>query len=198
MRTPWKFLSDLVSRKASEDRAVERITEAPNVLAVEHHRARDEKDADAVVVGQPSGEVEAHLPVPEAEPDEAFPAAGPTSEAEIDDAAATTPPAATEVATGSASSTSAAPVSDADEDEQSRPATSAKQAKNSRRSAVVEPVAPDLEPASPPAVIIKKTADEEMIALDEEIAELRRLLAKKLLLQNAYLKSMLDRYTAGT
>jgi len=158
------------------------------VLAVEHHRARDEKDADAVVVGQPSGEVEAHLPVPEAEPDEAV----------IDDAAATTPPAATEVATGSASSTSAAPVSDADEDEQSRPATSAKQAKNSRRSAVVEPVTPDLEPASPPAVIIKKTADEEMIALDEEIAELRRLLAKKLLLQNAYLKSMLDRYTAGT
>lgn len=203
MRTPWKFLSDLVSRTASEDRVVERTTKAQDLLAVEHHPAQNGQDVETAVVRQPSNEVESRQSVLESKTVEAASAAGPRSEADIVEQTvnpvATSLPLATEVVTGHVPSISSAQVKDANEDEQSRLVTTATQeVDSSNRPAVAEPAATPLKPASPPEAIVKKSVNEEMVALDEEIAELRRLLAEKLMLQNAYLKSMLDRYTAGT
>jgi len=198
MKTPWRFLSGLVSRKAPEDRAADQVSKTPDILAVEHHPGQEEKNAEEAVALQPDDQAETHPSKPETETIDAGSATEPASEADgvAEEAVSveTPTPAETESVPNDAPGIEAPPVLEANEGEPPEPTARAPKAKKSGQPTLVKPVETPLEEARPAEAIVEKTVDHELLALDQEIAELRRLLSEKLVQQNAYLKSMLERY----
>jgi hypothetical protein len=195
MKTPWKFLSNLVSRKPPEDRESERVSKAPDMLAVEHFPAEDEKTIETAAVHQPDEEAGMHSATPEANTDDK--GSADVVEENVDPVETPLSVSAEPAARYEASLTSA-PLTETNTDQSIGSAATAPQARKSVRSALAGTAPAPVEPGNPPEAKIAKTIHEEMLSLDEEIAELRHLLSKKLVLQNAYLKSMLDRYIQET
>lgn len=137
MRTPWKFLSDLVSRTVPKD---PRPAQASVIKDIEHHPAAEDEIAGVA-------------------------------------AYRSTDPA--ESGAGEQTVKSIAGVHDTEI------------AKEDGQGGYAAPVPKE---ATQPQLIVKKTIFQEMTELDEEIVQLRRLLAHKLVAQNAQLRKMLERY----
>ncbi len=201
MKTPWRFLSGLVSRKAADDHAAEQVTKAPDILAVEHHPVQDEKSVEEKVAAQPSSQLGTYPSKADTKTIEAVSAAVAASEADVveEEAAPIDMPSsvATEFVTSNVPSVTSSSVRQAHENERAGPAAAAPNAKNSGEQALSKSEVTLAEKTGPAKAPVEKTAHQEMLMLDQEIAELRRLLSEKLSLQNAYLKSMLDRYTSN-
>ncbi len=195
MKTPWRFLSDLVSRK-SEDRPVEQIAKAPGVVAIEHYPEEEVRPSNAALVEHPVDEGEAN---PAAQEGEATAIALATPVVEGNAIEPSLEPVETDFTAepevpkeDHASETDDA--GDVTEDAYLASAPKATEAKRRGKAALAgSPVGLPDDP-KPEQANVKKTAYDEMIELDQEIAELRRLLSEKLIIQNAQLKALLARY----
>lgn len=194
MKTPWRFLSDLVSRK-SEDRPAEQITKAPAVVAIEHYPEEEVPPSSAVSVENPV-EGETNLAAQEVEATETA-LAVPVVEGDAIDQSLEPVEMDFSAELEAAPREQASEIDDAgDVAEDAALATAPKATATKRRGRAAPAGSPiglpreqELDQSS-----VKKTAYDEMIELDKEIAELRQLLSKKLIIQNAQLKTLLDRY----
>jgi hypothetical protein len=191
MKTPWRFLSDLVSRK-SEDRPAEQITKAPAVVAIEHYPEEEVPPSSAVSVENPVDEGETNLAAQEVEATETALAAPVVEGNAIEQSLEP-------VEMDFAAEPEALPkeqVSEIDDAGDVALATTPKATATKRRGRAAPAASPIGLPREqePDQSSVKKTAYDEMIELDQEILELRQLLSKKLIIQNAQLKTLLDRY----
>ncbi|AYD05269.1 hypothetical protein [Neorhizobium sp. NCHU2750] len=201
MRTPWRFVADLVSRKPKTETLNEREAVAPEAIALEYHPPAEDQsreanpqpvEQDATETAQtavqlsPEGAKAADISSvtsvgdePTERVDIAEPAAAADAPEDSDVTAAAEPGAAP---AQMVSEESAEPAPD-------RPAATGPLAKQDKPT--TEPVgeAP-VTPTGPKSVL------DEMADLDAEVAALRRQLAKKLSEQNAQLRKMLARYDA--
>lgn len=196
MRTPWKFVADLVSRKPKADVTDEQTheTETP---ALEYRPAVEEavesfesaSSEQAAELEQPS-ETEARSSTPELTPQTpAQTEHGGRALTETDPSLAADDAVSKPEVTEGASVADPAIQDETDHlvrtRETARPKKSA-QAK-SKEITVREADASDLADKT-------KTTVQEMAALDAEVAALRRQLSTKLAEQNAQLRKMLERF----
>jgi hypothetical protein len=191
MKTPWRFLSDLVSRK-SEDRPAEQITKAPAVVAIEHYPEEEVPPSSAVSVENPVDEGETNLAAQEVEATETALAAPVVEGNAIEQSLEP-------VEMDFAAEPEALPkeqVSEIDDAGDVALATTPKATATKRRGKAAHAGGQIGLPREqePDQSSVKKTAYDEMVELDQEILELRRLLSEKLIIQNAQLKTLLDRY----
>jgi hypothetical protein len=195
MKTPWRFLSDLVSRK-SEDRPAEQITKAPAVVAIEHYPEEEVPPSSAVSVENPVDEGETNLAAQEVEATETALAAPVVEGNAIEQSLEP-------VEMDFAAEPEALPKEQASEfddagdvAEDAALATAPKATATKRRGKAAHAGGQIGLPREqePDQSSVKKTAYDEMVELDQEILELRRLLSEKLIIQNAQLKTLLDRY----
>jgi hypothetical protein len=191
MRTPWRFVADLVSRKPKPDGHGENPAVAPKTIALEYK------------------------PVPEEETT-VDRAAEPGSEAEVE-ASVVEPDTGSEDTETAASVVADAPAASADGDgpaalltplqaEQEAPASTPTEAAETlvkRAPTRRNKIDPDVEPVvstiqtdevTPAVAAGPKSFTDEMADLDVEVDALRRQLAKKLIEQNAQLRKMLARF----
>ena len=222
MRTPWRFVADLVSRKPQASSVDAGKPASGEIKALEYQPISEAKTAPPPVAEQPIIELDANerepaadkavtLPGSEspgeatkaesAEPEtvgaEAPAAEGPEverSDIEQTDAPNTTP-SVSDVSVDGLVDDDAISLPDPVEPKNSeqKPSKPRRQAKRAPRPASAPADdAPRAANAAPPAA--PRTFFEEMTDLDTEVAELRNQLAKKLVEQNAQLKKMLDRF----
>ena len=194
MRTPWRFVADLVSRKPKAGGNDEVLAVAPDTIALEYKPAIEEPqiNKEATFAAQTAEQAEADVGDAEAVlHSESEPAAGDVTETappigEEAPELAAAPPVPVELVH--------API-EAEEIPTKRAPTRAKKiASGADPVAFVEQAyegGPEPALASAPRSIL-----DEMAELDAEIAELRRQLAKKLVEQNAQLRKMLARFEA--
>jgi hypothetical protein len=202
MRTPWRFISDLVSGKAPEDRAVKQLNTAPNAIAIEHKPASADKGEDPVATDLSFDQPETKDSITQAPEAEAVLETAVASQPDVSEHAVSvieTPPV-TEENIGETETQLSEDVSVVDYVSEDAPVVSkpmeAQTPREKSSGQDVHSMAPASQPAkttSEPA-IVAKSLDDQMEELDEEIAELRRKLSEKLLIQNAQLKKMLARY----
>lgn len=191
MKTPWRFLSDLVSRK-SEDRPLEQITQAPAVIATEHYPEEEVLPSSSVSVEHPVDEGEPNLAAQKVgAKDDAL--AAPVVEGNAIKQSLET------VETNFSAEPEVLPKEQASEiddagDVAIAMAPKATDAKRRGKAALGGSQIGLSHDQEPDQSSIKKTAYDEMVELDQEIAELRRLLSAKLIIQNAQLKTLLERY----
>ena len=197
MRTPWRFVADLVSRKPKQYSHDGSPAGAPKTIALEYKGVTEEEkaslDATAVDGSAESGSealVEASRPKPDTNPTGAGTAASGAA-------------AAPAVTVGGEQPTGLADTQRAEEAppaspgiETAKATTKAAPTQRKRVASIVDPRDPigiALEQA--PAVARGPTSFmDEMADLDVEVAALRRQLAKKLVEQNAQLRKMLARF----
>ncbi|GGG06291.1 MULTISPECIES: hypothetical protein [Rhizobium] len=194
MKTPWRFLSDLVSRK-SEDRPVEQITKASAVVAIEHYPEEEVPPSSAVSVENPV-EAETNLAAQEVEATE-IALAVPVVEGDAIEQSLEPVEMDFSAEPEALPKEQASEFDDAgDVAEDAALATAPKATATKRRGRAAPAASPIGLPREqePDQSSVKKTAYDEMIELDQEILELRQLLSKKLIIQNAQLKTLLDRY----
>jgi hypothetical protein len=184
MRTPWRFVADLVSRKPKPDSHDESPAVTPKTIALEYRPSLEEEHPDiepAVPDRSAESDSEAQVDGGPLEPD-----AG-SSETETAAPVAAEVPA--DLAPLQAEEKSPAPTpTEAAETLVKRPP-----ARRKNINPAVEPVVSvaqtdEVAPAGP------KSFADEMANLDAEVAALRRQLAKKLIEQNAQLRKMLARF----
>lgn len=183
MKTPWRFVADLVSRKPKADASEARVV-AHDLKALPYQPTSEERHPESeATVMDPSDPVVAGTVADN----------GPEP---IVEQSVTPSPESVEAALIPASS-------EVDEDVSSHAATpSAKapvEAVPVRRKTVepaVAPAEPDRQIAdeAPIVATVPKSVTDEMVGLDVEIEELRRQLAKKLTEQNAQMRRMLARF----
>lgn len=201
MRTPWKFFSDLVSRKAPEDQEVESRDKALNVIAIEHRPVEDETIESADLVGstvvQRGTDAGATAPEPlESEPVTPAELASENAEKTV---ALTDVQNAVEIQTANEidrDRSSNPPVSDVAETGPASLTTTAEQVRKKRQgkatAAQLQTTPPKEAHTAKP--VAENTIEGEIVQLDQEISELRRRLCEKLFVQNTQLKRLLDRY----
>jgi len=199
MRTPWRFVADLVSRKPKPNSQDESPAAAPKTIALEYRPAPEEEhpspETPAVAL-VPATVVEETSPAPHADQEPAT-AVGETAPP-IEDDVAEVPVAVAKPAERSApprlEEKSFAPVP----------------ARTETAEALVKPASTrrkKVEPIAEPAVSVNQAGDvvlavaadpksfmDEMADLDAEVDALRRQLARKLVEQNAQLRKMLARF----
>jgi hypothetical protein len=194
MRTPWRFVADLVSRKPKADLAEAQGSDREEIEALEYTPVAEEAvpEVEAVSAGttdraetehEPDLQVAKPIEIPEP------PAIEPKAEIDtiaisqdatppiltaINDAAAPTAPANSGIEAGSGKSLRAA----------------RKPSASSSRSTADAPVATGTTATSEGP----QTFVEEMAALDLEVTALRRQLAEKLKEQNVQLRKMIARF----
>lgn len=196
MRTPWRFVADLVSRKPKSDSHDESPAAVPPAIALEDKPAAEEEqpshnktaDGRSTEFGS-EVQVETNLLEPYAV------ALASETEAPVAQAPA--------VAVG-IEGPAALPTSQQSKEEASVPTqteaaeTQLKRAPARRKK--VKPIAESVASAiqtdefAPPLAVGKKSFADEVANLDAEVAALRRQLAKKLVEQNAQLQKMLARF----
>lgn len=197
MRTPWRFVADLVSRKPKPHSFDESREAEAKTIALEYKPAPkvEQPVIDATTVDRPAEPVsEAQVEASRPEPDTN------SSEAETATSVATDAPA---VAVGDGEPTSLAGTQQAEKTptppprtEASKTTTKAASTRRKRAAPAVEPVIP-IYAASEKAPVVAagpKSFIDEIADLDAEVAALRRQLAKKLVEQNAQLRKMLTRF----
>jgi hypothetical protein len=193
MRTPWKFLSDLVSRKASEDPNSAQDKNAPDLTAIEYHPA-----AENEIAGAADRSIDPAPGAPDAQ-QTVTAATDPAPEPDVSDetviSADGVRDAAIDIAKDSDPSADARPFGDATKDEPvSPPPAKARQTRTSPKPAAAQSAVHVPEESTQPQPVVEKTVLEQIMEVDDEISELRGLLAQKLARQNAQLRKMLERY----
>ena len=196
MRTPWRFVADLVSRKPKAHVTDDNRPHATETPALEYRPAVEEtfesaSSEHAVEVGQPN-EAEAPTSAPDLIP-ETPTETGHTSRA----LTATAPSVAADDTVSKPEAAEGANVADpARQDERDRLVTARKVARpkkaNLPDSNEIEVSKADADASAPADK--PKTIVEEMTALDTEVEILRRQLSIKLSEQNALLRKMLERF----
>jgi hypothetical protein len=196
MKTPWRFLADLVSMKpsvAQEDEA----SENAGIQALEYHPLQEESAAlqsnsEAQDEAQ-NGDLADSAIVPDT-PEAAYvlPDLTQTKSSTSDDLRSSVAFAeeivALDTSHGRADETA---VSDKEPSE-NKPKTGTRRSNKLSQASTPTDTHPRQFPEAAP-VVVKAIAD-EMSELDAEIQDLRKKLAKKLSVQNLYLKQMLNRY----
>ncbi len=197
MRTPWRFVADLVSRKPKPDSHNESPAVAPKTIALEYRPYLEEEHPgiepavpDRSAEADSEAQVGANLPDPD------------TGSTNIETA---TPVAAKAPAAPAGNEEPAALLSSQKPAE--KPAAPAPtQAANAlverapahrnKTKPIVEPVVSvaQTDEVAPAVAAGPKSFADEMANLDVEVAALRRQLAKKLIEQNAQLRKMLARF----
>ncbi|TNM60347.1 hypothetical protein [Aliirhizobium smilacinae] len=196
MRTPWRFVADLVSRKPKAHVTDDNRPHATETPALEYRPAVEEtfesaSSEHAVEVGQPN-EAEAPTSAPDLIPET------PTETGQTGRAlTATAPSVAADDAVLTPAAVESVNVSHvALQDNPDRLVTPRKVARpkkaNSPDSNEIEVSKADADAAAPGGK--PKTIVEEMTALDTEVEILRRQLSIKLAEQNALLRKMLERF----
>jgi hypothetical protein len=199
MRTPWRFVADLVSRKPKAEGNDEVRAVAPDTIALEYKPAAEEphSDEEAIVVAQTAEHAEANV--------EEAKAVLPSDPEPADDDAAETVPSIGQAApeiSGEAPEPTASPpmpVEPVDPPIEAEKAPAKPAPTRAKKIApVAEPVAPagKSDVSAPTIPAGPKSVLDEMAKLDADVAELRRQLAKKLTEQNAQLRKMLSRFDA--
>lgn len=196
MRTPWRFVADLVSRKPNAHVTDDSRPHATETPALEYRPAVEEtfesaSSEHAVEVGQPN-EAEA----PTSAPDLAAQTSAQTGHGDRA-LTATAPSVAADDTVSKPEGAEGANVADpARQDEPDHPVTAQETARpkkaNSPDSNEIEVSKADADAAAPGDK--PKTIVEEMTALDTEVKILRRQLSIKLAEQNALLRKMLERF----
>ncbi|MBB3290501.1 MULTISPECIES: hypothetical protein [unclassified Rhizobium] len=192
MRTPWRFVADLVSRKPKPHSRDESPTVEAKTIALEYKPVPEEGQSGigATAVDGSEAQVEASRPEPDTAMTEAGTAASIAAEAPVvavgDDepASLTTAQRADKTSTASAGA------------EAVKGTTKGAPTRRKKVASIVEPVdsiGTALEEAPAVAAGPRSFAD-EMADLDAEVATLRRQLATKLVEQNAQLRKMLARF----
>ncbi len=198
MRTPWRFVADLVSRKPKPDSHDESPAVAPKTIALEYSPAPEEQhpgiepaapDHSAV---DSEAQVEANLRDPDI---------GSTG-------IETAIPVAAEAPAGQLGDEEPAALLTPQQPEEKSPAptlTGAAETQVKRAPARRKKINPTVEPVvstnqtdedAPAVAAGPKSFAEEMANLDAEVSALRRQLAKKLIEQNAQLRKMLAKFDA--
>ncbi len=199
MRTPWRFVAELVSRKPKPQSQNESPIVAPETMDLEYkpvpedeHPGPNETAVDRSIEAGSEAQVEASLPEADTDPTDAGTAAPITAEA---------PVVSTNIEEPAALSTSQQPEEKSPAPTQTDAAETLVKPAPARRKKVkpiVEPAVP-VEPTgedAPIAAVGPKSFMDEMADLDAEVGALRRQLAKKLIAQNAQLHKMLARFDA--
>lgn len=195
MRTPWRFVADLVSRKPKPDGHDENPAVAPKTIALEYKPVPEEEKPsyDKTAVDRSAdvdseAQVEASLPDPDAgsrDTETAVPVAAKSPAGQVGDEEPV-------VFLQQAEEKSSAPtLTEAAE-------TLVKRAPARRNKIIpaVEPVVSttQTDEVAPTVAAGPKSLTDEIADLDAEVAALRRQLAKKLVEQNAQLRKMLARF----
>ena len=194
MKTPWRFVADLVSRKPKAEGSGEVRAVAPDTMTLEYKPDVEEPhiDEEATVPAQTAEQAEANVQNAEA-------VLRSDSEPAADNAAETV--SALEIP-GEAPEPTAAPHVPV---EQSRAPIETDEVPEKRAPARAKETAPvadlvafieqaDEGGAVPALASGPKSLLDEMAELDADVAELRRQLATKLTEQNAQLRKMLARF----
>jgi hypothetical protein len=191
MRTPWRFVADLVSRKPRAD-----VFEEQSTKAIEYHPASEEplrvaETVEPYVETDMSAKTEAavHTSITTSEPAQ-----------RVDDIAEGTNDTADQVDSGA----TVKPLPSVEETAEHevgpvKPAKAAASPGRMRRKMTRLPtntnvIETDLSTHRANQPEAPRTLTEDMAALDTQIETLRRQLAEKLRLQNAQLRKMLDRF----
>ncbi len=194
MRTPWRFVADLVSRKPKPDSYEESPAVALTTIALEYKPSpEEEKPSHDETAVDRSAESEAQVEASPLEPD-----AGST---DIETAA----PVAADAPAGQVDDEEPVFLSPQQAEEKSPSPTLTEAAETlvkrapARRNKInpaVEPVVSttQIDEVTPAVAAGPKSFADEMANLDVEVAALRRQLAKKLIEQNAQLRKMLTRF----
>lgn len=204
MRTPWRFVADLVSRKPTADALEEHPAAAPELIALEHQRAATERHPEIELKpAEQSGEIaskergdaarlgsDAILEPVQISEEASAPAVDEASVTDADDKDTAVIDAPNENKENAAAGQETPSVEDL-----VKPA--AKTELKHRKTA--EPAVKQLTPLSQTednAPAVPKSLTNEMADLDAEVDALRRQLAQKLSEQNAQLRKMLARFDA--
>ncbi|MFJ6326976.1 MULTISPECIES: hypothetical protein [unclassified Rhizobium] len=200
MKTPWRFVADLVSRKSKPHTHGNSPTVEPKTIVLEYKTIPEEEQPgfgataiDRSAAPDSEAQVEASRPEPETDRTEAGAAV----------------PVAAEASAAAVSSEETATLATTQRAEQTSPTSAAAKAaetlgkpapvRRKRVEAIAQSTASigtALEEA--PAVAAgPRPLTDEMADLDAEISALRRQLAKKLTEQNAQLRKMLARFEAS-
>ena len=204
MKTPWRFVSDLVSRKPADkpqDAPPSSVVEAkaPENLPIHEERAEQTPSPEPIAVDVAAenaahDEIEAAPAIPEepiSEAPEPATAEATAPVSEIDATDAVQEPVAATTVPGTDASTPDVETAPAIASEK---APEPKAQRASKREKRPTPLAPQISVDA--LVAPPKTFLEEMTDLDHEIATLRRQLSAKLAEQNAQMRELLDRYNA--
>lgn len=185
MRTPWRFVADLVSRKPKADRS-EAATSIPDeIKALEYHPAggAPTEALDGRAADQPGPAVPEDDPQPFALPGEV---PHPQTDALV----------VSPAEIGAGEPIESTPISSADTADEAATEIPRRAPKKTTRSVLPE-LSRRSEDREPPAAFDGvKTLVDEMTELDLEVVSLRRELAKRLNEQNAQLRRMLARFDA--
>ena len=197
MRTPWRFVADLVSRKPKPDSHDESPAVAPKTIALEYRPSLEEEHPDiepAVPDRSAEADSEAQVEANLRDPD--------TDSTDIETA---TPVVAKAPAAPARNEEPAAlpPSQEPDEKPPAPKPTRAAETPVERAPARQKKIKPIVEPVvsvaqtdevAPAVAAGPKSFADEMANLDVEVDALRRQLAKKLIEQNAQLRKMLARF----
>lgn len=175
---------------------MEQITKAPAVIAIEHYPEEEVPRSSVVSVEDPADEDETNLAAQEVEATD-----GALAAPVVEDNAIEQSPEPVETVFSAEPEVPkedhASEINDAaDVTEDAALVSAPKVPDGKRRGKVALAGSPIGLPRDQEAdrSNVKKTAYDEMVELDQEIAELRRLLSAKLIVQNAQLKTLLERY----
>lgn len=196
MKTPWRFLSDLVSRKTPEDRPAEQIVKTPDVIAIDHHPDEEVQNPIAASVEHNADETETDPVARDVGTIEGAPAVS-LLERDVIEQSVDPVDTASEAATKVQKDDHVGEIthaSDVTEASPGAPLAKERKAKQSGNASPAQSAVNLAEGSKAVQASIEKTVYDEMAALDQEIAELRRLLSEKLLIQNSQLKALLERY----
>lgn len=199
MRTPWRFVADLVSRKPKPHRDDESPAVVPKTIALEYKSVPDDEHpgpnetavARSVEAGS-EAQVEAKLPEPEI--DLADAGTGASGSAEADAVSADIEEPADLPISQQPEETSSAPM----QAEAVEPLVTPAPARRKKVKPIAEPAvsAEQTGDVVPAATGGPRSFTDEMTDLNTEVDALRRELAKKLTEQNAQLRKMLARFDA--
>jgi hypothetical protein len=201
MRTPWRFFSNLVLRKAPEDQKSGSRDKARNVIAIEHRPAEDQAIANAGLDGSTVVQNGTDTVAPAAEQVKSGPVTPAELASENAEQTVALNDAQNAVAIEAANDIDPdhpndSAVSDVAETGPVELTTTAKPERMKR--SVKAPVAhlPTTLPeeAHTAKPVAESTIEGEIFQLNQEISELRRCLSEKLVIQNAQLKRLLDRF----
>lgn len=194
MRAPWKILASLVSRKSAEAKPDPASDDKPKAIAYE-----EKIDVTEPAVDASAGNLDQAPPW-------TMPEQGDEIATEVGEAQAALSPVLLDSDTGSLGSDGQIGAGGEDEEVASVPAPdvstapvakpSVKRPDEPERVATDDRVLPPTFEAEAQCLPVSKTILEQMSELDADIAELRQRLAEKLVVQNAQLRKLIERYDA--
>ncbi len=197
MKTPWRFVADLVSRKPKPHGHEESLAVEPKTIALEYKPApeKEQPSLAATVVErlvEPVSEAQAEesRPEPDTNPGEVVTAAPVAAEAPA------TPVDEEEPAVFLATQKPEEEASAPPQTEAAETLVKPGPARRRKVKPIAEPAASanQTDELAPAAAVGPKSFTDEMADLDAEVDALRRQLAKKLVEQNAQLRKMLGRF----